>query len=330
MAQAIAYKNLGVAVESSYGASIALATYLPVKSFSMSLDPNFTLKEDTTASALGYDRSAYLRNVYDGSVDFNVDPISVKYWLKLGFGIPGTGVTVGTGFIPGGGATAIGFLPQNTGVLPSYRLDKDENTAVAAFLGIISKSMEIKSSGDFVEGSLTLSAKEQFTGTTLSPTGLTINPLAFAESKVYYGATITGCTTAVDVEDWSFTYDTQAEVSYLSGNRNANRVDAKIPKLSGSWTRFYDDTNFDTFVTNQSNRAIRIEIVSAQAYSGTSAYRLNFYFPNVRISKSERPYEAGGFIKETVTFEGFYDSIVGYMARAVLHNGQSIGTGMGL
>jgi hypothetical protein len=321
MAQAIAYKNLGVAVESSYGASIALATYLPVKSFSMNLDPNFTLKEDTSSSALGYDRAAYLRSVYEGSVDFNVDPASVRYWLKLGLGVPGTGITIGTGFIPGGGATAMGFIQSNTGVLPSFRLDKDENTAVSAYLGVISKSMEIKSSGDFVEGTLNLAAKTSFAGTTLSPTGVTLNPLVFAESKVYYGATITGCTTAVDVEEWSFTYDTQAEVSHLSGSRDANRVDPKIPKVSGTWTRFYDDTNFGTFVENGTEKALRIEIVSSQLYSGTSAYRLNFYFPRVRFAKTERPYEAGNFIKETVTFEGMYDVNVGYLMRAVLHNG---------
>jgi hypothetical protein len=128
-----------------------------------------------------------LRSVYEGSVDFNVDPASVRYWLKLGLGVPGTGITIGTGFIPGGGATAMGFIQSNTGVLPSFRLDKDENTAVSAYLGVISKSMEIKSSGDFVEGTLNLAAKTSFAGTTLSPTGVTLNPLVFAESKVYYG-----------------------------------------------------------------------------------------------------------------------------------------------
>jgi len=321
MAQAIAYKNLGVAVEGSYGASIALATYLPVKSFSMNLDPNFTLKEDTSTTALGYDRAAYLRSVYDGSVDFNVDPVSIRYWLKLGMGIPGSGITIGAALSPDNGATAMGFIQNNTGVLPSYRIDKDEATAVSAYLGVISKSMEIKSSGDFVEGTLNLSAKTAFAGTTLSPTGVTVNPLVFAESKVYYGATVTGCTTAIDVEDWSFTYDTQAEVTHLSGSRDASRVDPKIPKVSGSWTRFYDDTNFGSYVGAGTERALRIEIVSSQTYSGTSPYRLNFYFPRVRFSKTERPYEAGSFIKETVTFEGMYDINAGYLMRAVLHNG---------
>lgn len=326
MAQAIAYKNLGVAVEGSYGASVALATFPPIKSFSMNLDRNFTLKEDTSASALGYDRAAYVKDVYEGSLDINVDPISIRHWLKLGLGIPGAGITVGAGFVPGGGGTAMGFIPTNTGTLPSYRIDKDENTGVQSYFGVVAKSMDFKSSGEFVESTLNLTAKTSAAGTSMgSLIGVTINPFVFAESHIYYGATATGCTTEVLVEDWSFTYDMQAEVSHLSGDRNAARIDAMIPKLSGTWTRFYDDTTFGTNVTSESEKALRIEIRGSQTYSGTTPYALNFYFPRVRFAKTERPYEAGGFIKETVTFEGMYDANAAYLLRAVLHNGMSMG-----
>lgn len=318
MAQALAYKNLAIGVEGSYGASIATSDYASVRSFNLNLDPTYQTKTDTTSSSKGFERSAYLRDMLEGEVGFNVGPLESRFWFRLALG---GGVTISDAAVPGGGATAM-YFPQNTdGVLETYRIDKDMDTATKGYLGVAPQSLDITSSGDFIEGTVNITGKSEFTSTTFTPTGVTVNPFVFAESHIYYGATVTGCTNEVYVDSWSTTYDLQTEQSHQSGNRQARRVDPNIPLCTGEWERFYDDTNFDDFIDNETAKALKIDIVGSQTYSGSSPYRLEIYIPKVKITTKPKTYEASTMIKETVTWEATYDSEVGYMFRPYLYNG---------
>ena len=322
MAQAIAYKNVALATEASYGTSLPISDYAPVKSIDLNVDPNFQLKEDTSTSVKGYDRSAYLRNVIEGSIDFNVDPESVHHWLELGMGVGAT--LQGGAALPISGATAVTYPQNEDGVQLTYRIDIDRNTATEGFLGVAAQSLELTSSGDFVEGTLNVTAKEKFSSTTFTPTGLTLNPFVFAESALYVGGSIGGASTEISVDEWTMTYDLQSETAFQSGSRAAKRVDPKVPMLTGSFTRFFDDTNYDTYVTNGTDRAFVVELTGSNTYSGTSPYKLAFYIPKARCTVSTKTYEAAGYVKETVEFTGVYDPGIAYLWKPVLWNGATV------
>lgn len=320
MAHQTIYKNVGLANETSYGASIApTASRIRVTSVGLNLNPNKEVVEDTVTSVKGRDRIVNLRNSIEGSIEGFGTPRNLHHMFELVNGQVGSSVALL-------GGTNVGIVMtynQNTsGSMLTKSLVLDRNNSQELFNGVAGRKLTLSFSDGLLEYSLDATAKTRASGPAVTDNvaGETIKPFNFADFTVYIQAGSTFVTAealTLKVSECEITYDNDHEVSFLSGNANADRIDPKIPTLEGKLKIFHEGSSWTAATFGASEFWMRLEGVlptgSGQINVGNTPYLLRIDMPRTQLMTNERNYEQNELSIEEIAFNGLLNLGASYL-----------------
>lgn len=300
------YKNIIFRDETTWGTSVAGTTRtLQIVSSSLNANPNKTLVEDTRTSNKGRDRMVRLKNEIDGDIVAYSSPEVLNFMFETVNGSAGTTSAVGTS------AILITYNQNTDGNMTSVTLVEDRNNSQEVFYGVRGKKLAMKASDGLVESTLTVMAKTRGAGATLANlVGETVKPLVFADMVITMGLPGYTQVSTLLCEDWSLEYDNGLEKTFLSGDRNAARMDQMVPMVSGQFTIFHEGSSYLNPTYGSSEVYIRIEGIydsSEGLIAGVTPYYLRIDIPRAEITLNERNFEQGALAKEVISFTAMFD-----------------------
>lgn len=309
-------KNIGLGRENTWGSAGTINKYPRVRSLGMNFDMGTKIVDDTANTAKGFSKAVNLAKTVEGDISFYVYPDDIGLWLASVLGIPSVGVEAGE-------TVVFNHLFEQGNTKPFYTIVADKDVEVDRFLGVKGLSLKLNAANDIIEGVLTAQAKDKDTGSIYVPSVTEIDPFTFDQAAFGVGSDIAGAIAALasgtPMDEWELTYDLQSERRFQSGSKLASRIDAKIPRLSGSFKLFYDANSWENNLINETEKAFALQVTGG-AIGNASNYKLLFKVPRIQAMSNERPYEAGNLIVETVNWEALYDTVSGYMLQAILTN----------
>lgn len=316
------YKNIAYNKQTGFGISIGVGSvYLPVINFAPNKDVEATPVSETTNTPKGLRRAVNIKDTIEGNATWNVDMINVGYWTGLGFGGGVTVAAVGTS------ASAYTFFQSSNCQLTSARFDVDKAGSIEAYQDIFATEYTLSASDGLIEGSVTVTGSRQIAGATFTPTITDTRVLTFANAQWYYGNTIgsAGATIEVPVTDWSLTYRSGGEGKFQSGANYITRQDLNYASLEINMTRFFDGSSGalvarDNVYVEDGERGMRLVLTSDSDNTivGSTPYVMTFGIPKVKLMTSERTYNAGEQVVETITGQGLVDDTSGAICEPVL------------
>lgn len=313
---ALANKNIGIAKEPTYASETAPTYYPRVTNMGAMADLNTRMVDDTAGTRKGYANAVNLNEDASGDVGGYVYSDDIGTWLLGAMGeVESSSVTAGYVHT---------FSQIASGELPSFTVAVDREVEVVRLLGARIGSLEFTAENDIVEFTVNLSASSEETGASaFSPSSdEDLLPFTFSQATIKFGDTLAAASgaAATPMDAWSFNYDNDLEKRWQSGSAGATRDDAKIAGLTGSFTKFYEDTNFNTWRESSTVKSCIIELEGADFDSGPHKHKLILEIPRIRIMSSERPYEAGNLVVESSEWSALYDSSEGYLFKATVYN----------
>ena len=314
---ALVVKNIGIANESTWGTAVSPTSYPRVRSVGLDASYNKSLVDDTAGTRKGFGRVVNLGHQVEGEISTYAYSDDMGWWLK---GVLGGTVT--------SQANANGYNHVFTqpavasSELPAFTLVTDKAQEVVRWYGARFGSLRLAGANDIVEATIGVMAKDEDTGSGYTVTSdQDLDPFTFAQVTVKIGDTLAAASgaSATPVDSWELEFDNQLQSRFQSGSASLARLDPLIATCRGTFTKFYEDTNFNTWFKNDTEKAMIITATGAQI-GGSDYHTLEILLPRVAFMTSERPYEAGSLIVETVTWEALYDTDVEYMIQASLDN----------
>ncbi len=302
------YKDLGVATEAVFGTSLAMTTRFHVKTFSMGLDQNKELVEDTITSSRGRDRLVRRKNVIEGDIAGYGSPRSLHEMLELVNGSEGT--TTGVSLM------TITYGQNVNGTMMSKSVFIDRNNSQEAFNGVWATSLEISGKDDLIEWTMSGGAKTQGVGVGSSimdnVIGETVHPYNFSDITVtiHKGSTYGAQPVTHKVSEWSIKYDNGQEATHLSGNADVARVDPKIPMVDGKFSIFHEGSSWVSATYGASEFYIRFAgTLPSQGglIGGLTPYLLTIDVPRSQLKTNVRNYEQNAFAVEEIEYVGMMD-----------------------
>lgn len=309
MAEQVLYKNIGIGTEVAYGTAVgATATRLQLTEVSLDKDPGKEKVEDTQSTARGRDRMVRLKEEISGDISGFLSPKNLHHALELALGKVGVSTAVGTS----GTAALMSYMQNAGGAWLSKTLQKDYNNSQQRYSGVVAQSIEISGSDNLLEFSIGALAKGVTTGVSLTDAvGETIDPFAFADvtMTLYPGATVNGTGLNIKPEEWSISYENGLEPSYFN-SRTIDRVDPKIPMVSGSFKLFHEGTTFVLAAYGCSEWYLRIDLNLPDCgglIDGVTPFFARIDVPRIELTQNKKPYSQNEFAVEEIEFEGLYN-----------------------
>lgn len=307
MAEQVIYKNIGIGDESTYGVAVgATATRLQVMEANLDKNPGKEKIEDTQSTARGRDRMVRLKTEISGDISGYLSPRNLHHAVEM--------VNGKAGISNAGGSSAVNFqYYQNAGEnWLSKTIERDNNQTQERFSGVAAQSIEISSSDNLIEFSLGVIAKGVTTGVALpDAVGETIDPFSFADvtMTLYPGASVNGSGINIKPEEWAVSYENGLEPSYFN-SRTIDRVDPKIPNVSGSFKIFHEGTTFVHATYGCSEWYLRIDLNLPNCgglIAGATPYFARIDIPRIELTANAKPYAQNEFAVEEIEFEGLYN-----------------------
>ncbi len=305
MAQQVIYKNVGIADEATWGVSLSVTRYLPIKSSTVERVVNKTLVSDTTATNKGMDRITLLKNEIGGDINAFGSPKILHNFLKWVNGGPGVTSAIGTS------AIQITYNQATNENFNSFEMVQDRNNAQETFVGLRGTKLQLKASDNILDATLSVFGKQRLTGVSVvDRVGETFKPLTFADMTITLaGATYQNAVTLLSSE-WTLEYNNNMERTHLSGDETAARLDAKVPTLTGTIKIFHVGNSYVDATYGLSDFYLRFEGIpdsSTGLIAGVTPTYLRIDIPRVEITKNTRNYEADKLAVETLTFDAMFD-----------------------
>jgi len=309
MANLLAYKDLGIETESSFGASTAgTATRLHVASVGIELNPNKELVEDTSGTPKGRDRIVARRNDIEGDITGFGTPRSLHHMFELALGEAGSSVALGT-------AAIITYNQNTSGSMISKTINVDRNNSQEKFSGVRGKSLELTASDDLLEFTTSVLAQARANGVALpdNVVGETVLPFTFSDitATIHQGATYGAEGVELKLNEWNLTYDNGLEGTHQSGSKAISRSDPSIPTVEGSMTIFHEGASWVDATYGCSEFYVRFEATlpsCAGLIDGVTPYLLRIDTPRVQLSTNTRNYEQAALQVEEIKFMGMFDN----------------------
>lgn len=307
MAEQVIYKNVGFGDESTYGTAVgATATRLQLTEFQLDQNPGKEKVEDTQSTARGRDRMVKLKTELSGSMAGFLSPKNFHHAAELAMGK--------AGITASGGSSAVNIsYYQNAGeAWLSKTANKDYNNSQERYSGVAAQNIEISASDNLVEFSAGIIGKGASTGVALPDgVGETIDPFAFADvtMTLWAGASVNGSGINIKPEEWSVNYENGLEASYFN-SRTIDRVDPKIPMVSGSFKIFHEGTTFVHGTYGASEWYLRIDLNLPQEgglIAGVTPHFARIDIPRIELTSNVKPYAQNEFAVEEIEFEGLYN-----------------------
>lgn len=305
MAQQVIYKNIALGEEATWGTSVAVSRYMQIVSSGLNANPNKTIVEDTRTSPRGRDRIVRLKNEIGGDIVANASPKVLHNMFELVTGSHGATSAVGTS------AINIAYNVNTTGDYLSYTMVHDRNNTQEAFYGVRANSLRLEFSDNLLQATLGTMARYRGIGpSVVDVVGETVKPYIFADMTVSIGRPGYATPVTVPVASFNAEYNNGMERTHLSGSRDASRMDAMVPTLTGSFEVFHEGNSWVSAVYGCSEFYMRIEASTDTCggqIAGVTPYYLRLDLPRVELSTTTRTYEQAGFAMETIEFIGLYD-----------------------
>ncbi len=314
---ALVVKNIGIGVESVWGTAVAPSSYPRIRSVGLNASYNKKLVDDTAGTRKGFGRTVNLSHLVEGDLSTYAYSDDMGWWLRgvLGGDVTTTALSNGYNHIFEQQAVA-------SGALPSYTIVADKGVETVRWYGARIGSLKLSAANDIVETTVGISAVDEDTTTTYTVSSdQDLDPFTFNQVTIKMGATLAAASgaTAVPLDSWEFNYDNQLQTRFQSGSAGASRIDPLIAMCNGSFTKFYEGTDFNSWFKADTERAVIIQATGG-LIGGSDYHRLTISLPRVSFMTSERPYEAGNLIVESVTWEALYDTVLEYMVQVSLDN----------
>lgn len=316
------YKNIAYNKQTGFGLSIGVGSvYLPVITFGGNKDVEATPINETTNTPKGLRRAVNIKDTIAGAATFNPDFVNIGYWTALGWGGGVSSVGVGTS------ATAYTFFQSSNCQLTSARFDVDKAGSLEAYQDMFATEISLTGSNGLLEGSITMSGSRQIAGATFTPTVIDTRVMTFANAKWYYGDSVgvAGATMEIPVTDWTLTYRTGGEGKFQSGANYITRQDLNYASLEFSLNRFFDGSSAglvtrDNVYLEDRERGMKLVLTSDSdsVVAGTTPFMMTFDIPKAKLMTSERTYNAGEQVIETVAGQGLVDDTTGAICEPVL------------
>lgn len=309
MAYQTIYKDLGIETESSFGASTAgTASRIHVRSMTLGLDVTKELVEDTVSSSKGRDRMVLKRNNIEGDITGYGSPRNLHHAFELVMGSAGVSVANGAS------CALITYYQNTSGTMLTKAVNVDRNSTQEKFLGVYASSLELTASDDLLEWTLSGGAKSRVAGVALADNvvGETVHPYTYADFNVtiHAGSTYGANTVTHKVSEWNMTYENGTEKTYLSGSKDVDRIDPKIPTVSGMFKIFHEGSSWVSAAYGASEFYLRFRATlpsEAGLIAGVTPYQLTIDIPRSQLTTNVRNYEQNEFAVEEINFVGMMD-----------------------
>jgi hypothetical protein len=307
MAYQTIFQDMLVQDETSFGASIAPAHRLHIRSTSLDITREKQHIEDTSSFVRGRDRMSLMKDTVEGDITGFGSPRNLHYALEWVNGCKGVSSA-------GSSVSCVRTYPQNVNQTWLTRtVNLDRNNSQELFTGVAAQSLELSCSDNLLEWSLGCVGRNRAGGVSMaSVIGETVGAFSYADFniRIHAGSTFGTQGVSLAVSDWSVNYNNGLEASWTSGNPQAQRVDAKIPSVEGKLTIFHEGASWVSATYGCSEFYLRFEgnLASCKGLiSGTSSYRLCIDIPRAELTSNVKNYEQNAFSVEEIEFKGLLD-----------------------
>lgn len=290
----VIYKDIAIANETGYGASVLPNRRLHVISANLNHNPNKELIEDTPNTIKGRLKIKRIRNENEGDLNMYASPLNLHHAFELALGATGTGATIGASPY----ALSMTYNQNNGEPWLSKSILKDYSMYQEKFSGVVADSLTMEFNDNLMELTLNTHARifEGNIGLSLADNvGETIKPYNFSDMHVYVANNLANTNPVeVFVNNFSLEYNNGQERSYLSGSRDARRTDQNIPTLEVSFTQFQEGASWVNAFVGCSEFYIRIEgqLTSCDGLiNGVTPYFLRMDIPRAEYAENTRNYE---------------------------------------
>jgi hypothetical protein len=296
---------VGIDLESSAGAPKVPAAYLPF--IECTLREKQTPIPDTAAYGI---RDAQSENSQlgkqwgEGNLRINLDPTNAPYLLGMALGDFGTPVS------EGGGVYTHTLVRLNTNAAKSASITFDRVTDRQLFPYAIINSLEMSYKDGLAElnaNILSRSPVANTSGTLVTASGTLFT---FRHATVKLGATVTAAensATPLKLREFNLTINNDAELQFVSGNRDADSVIEKNFMVSGSFSLAFENTTQRDAFRNLIKQAIVVTFTGNGIGNAMSEYiKVRIY--KMRFENYEVDVPIDDMVGEEISFIGEYDS----------------------
>jgi hypothetical protein len=306
---AVVTKDITIETEPSYGASrTGTQTKLHTINMTLGLQSNKEYVEDTTNTPKGYDRITLGPNVVTGTWDGFGSPRNIHYAVEWVNGVAGVSAASGTS------GALMTYIQNTDGRMLSRTVNIDRQNSQEKFSGVAASSLTMKAANSSMELSLDLIGQSRLPGISVAYTmGETVLPYSYGDIAITWnvGASFASAgNSTLFASEWELTYENGLEGANLSGSYDINRVDPKIPMLSGKYKVFHEYGAHADMAQGSTQFALRFQATLPNAkgnIAGATPYFLRIDIPAVQADVAVKNYKVGEVCVEEVSWKAEFD-----------------------
>lgn len=329
MANSLAYKDILVTPEATWGASLAgIPDRLHIRTSTLNLDVEKQLVEETTGTPKGRNRIISIKNTLEGEITGYLSPRNAHHVFEWVNGVLGSYATMGDS------GSLVTYNQDVGGSLISKSVTIDRNNSQERFNGVRAKSLELTAADSITEFTLSAIARSKGLGASIDEStaltiGETVKPATFADwtIQINAGSTIGTAPITLLAKEWNIKYDNGLETAHLSGSATPARSDPKVPTIEGSYSIFHDGSSWVSATHGSSEFALRFQATLPSErglIAGVTPFMIRIDIPKVQLSTNTRQYGQGELVMEETNFMAMFDTGISALWRVQITAGQSI------
>jgi hypothetical protein len=304
----------GLGLESVFGESVSVNTFLPMTSNTMEADPGWFSPGLMMGTRDRQVFNLYGEAKYSGAIEGPLFPTNAIQLIVAAIGVDA---------VTGSGPYTHTLSQSNS--LPSLTVEKNIGGYQSlTFAGCRVGKLSVKAPVGNEPVTVSADLMGQSVAVTTSPTAVSVvneMPFVFSEASVTLDSHA-----RADVTNISFDIDNGLKETYTySGNHGPSFLTPVTVKASGTfdvvWSSLNDSTygDFNT-MQNETLGALAVSF----AHPGGSAYSVGFTFPQVALVKVGADVKLEDVVMSTIAFEASKSISLGYTLQAAVINGASI------
>jgi hypothetical protein len=311
---------VGIDLESSAGAPKVPAAYLPF--IECTLRERQTPIPDTAAYGIRdaqSENSQLGRQWGEGNLRINLDPTNTPYLLGMALGDFGSPTS------EGGGVYTHTLVRLNSNAPKTASITFDRVTDRQLFTYAVVNSLEMAYSDGLAEINASLLSRMPVASTSGTLVTASGTLFTFRHATVKLGATVTAAensATPLKLREFNLTINNDAELQFVSGNRDADSIIQKNFIVSGSFRLAFESTTHRDTFRNLSKQAMVVTFTGNGIGNAMSEYiKVRIY--KMRFENYEVDVPIDDMVGEEISFIGEYDSTTSKTLDVVARNRKS-------
>ena len=309
---------IGVGLEASYGAPVAIADYVPFRSQSIKavqssdeINSANSVREKNFGSVAG-------KRWSEGDVEIFADPKIAGYFLVGAMGSVST-ATVQSGVYDHTITRNNANTPQSLTMVMDRVVDR------FYIPGVVVDEVEL-SVGDSL-ASMKSKLKGKFPITTTSGTGTTASGtlFSFKQAQFAFGSTVAAAAAATNLKphDFKLNIKNNAEIVHRHGSADPDSINVKEFEVEAEFNLYFENVTDRDAYYNQTKQAACYKLTGVGLAGGyTESLTINFY--QVHLDTFELETGLANFFAEKVKMLAEYDTVNAKSLDMVLRNSKSL------